>query len=176
MAASEDEARQFAAAFRAMLEWVHSPGAVGDGGNEVVRLVRDWLGPDGLAAIAQRAHRRAAEIAAGLRAGGVEVVHDAFFDTVLARVPGRAAEVVAAARERGINLRHADADHVGVSCDERTVPEHVTAVLEAFGVPAGGAGEQGVGELGHELGAQMGARFIEQQHGGAAVGARQGAG
>ena len=98
-----------------------------------------YHGPDGLAAIAQRAHRRAAEIAAGLRAGGVEVVHDAFFDTVLARVPGRAAEVVAAARERGINLRHADADHVGVSCDERTVPEHVTAVLEAFGVPAGGA-------------------------------------
>ena len=49
MAASEDEARQFAEAFRAMLEWVHSPGAVGDGGNEVVRLVRDWLGPDGLA-------------------------------------------------------------------------------------------------------------------------------
>ncbi len=98
-----------------------------------------YHGPDGLAAIAQRAHRRAAEIAAGLRAGGVEVVHDAFFDTVLARVPGRAAEVVAAARERGINLRHADADHVGVSCDERTVPEHVTAVLEAFGVPADGA-------------------------------------
>ena len=33
---------------------------------------------------------------------GVEVVHDAFFDTVLARTPGRAAEVVAAAlRPRG---------------------------------------------------------------------------
>ena len=98
-----------------------------------------YHGPEGLAAIAQRAHRRAAEIAAGLRAGGVEVVHDAFFDTVLARVPGRAGDVVAAARERGINLRHADADHVGISCDETTVPEHVTAVLEAFGVPADGA-------------------------------------
>ncbi|XRQ14996.1 aminomethyl-transferring glycine dehydrogenase [Actinomadura welshii] len=98
-----------------------------------------YHGPEGLAAIAQRTHRRAAEIAAGLRAGGVEVVHGAFFDTVLARVPGRAAEVVAAARERGINLRGADADHVGIACDETTVPEHVTAVLEAFGVPADGA-------------------------------------
>ncbi|MER6817893.1 aminomethyl-transferring glycine dehydrogenase [Spirillospora sp. NPDC000708] len=102
-----------------------------------------YHGPEGLAAIAQRTHRRAAEIAAGLRVGGVEVVHGAFFDTVLARVPGRAAEVVAAARERGINLRPSGADHVAVACDETTLPEHVTAVLEAFGVPAeiGGAEE-----------------------------------
>ncbi|TDE30024.1 aminomethyl-transferring glycine dehydrogenase [Actinomadura sp. 6K520] len=98
-----------------------------------------YHGPEGLAAIAQRTHRRAAEIAAGLRAGGVEIVHETFFDTVLARVPGRAADVVAAARERGINLRRADADHVGIACDETTVPAHVTAVLEAFGVPADGA-------------------------------------
>ncbi|MFD0904217.1 aminomethyl-transferring glycine dehydrogenase [Actinomadura sediminis] len=100
-----------------------------------------YHGPEGLAAIAQRAHRRAAEIADGLRRGGVEVVHGAFFDTVLARVPGRAAEVVAAARERGVNLRQDGPDRVGVACDETTLPEHVTAVLEAFGVPAGDAGE-----------------------------------
>ncbi|WP_067468555.1 aminomethyl-transferring glycine dehydrogenase [Actinomadura macra] len=99
-----------------------------------------YHGPEGLAAIAQRAHRRAAEIAAGLRRGGVEVVHGSFFDTVLARVPGRAAAVVAAARERGINLRPADADHVAVACDETTLPAHVTAVLEAFGVPTDGTG------------------------------------
>ena len=43
------------------------------------------------------------------------MVHDAFFDTVLARVPGRAAEVVAAAREAGVHLRLVDADHVAVS-------------------------------------------------------------
>ncbi|TDC95279.1 aminomethyl-transferring glycine dehydrogenase [Actinomadura sp. 7K507] len=100
-----------------------------------------YHGPEGLAAIGQRAHRRAAEIAAGLRAGGVEIVHDAFFDTVLARVPGRAAQVAGAARERGVNLRQADADHVGIACDETTLPEHVTAVLAAFGVPEAGAAE-----------------------------------
>ncbi|TDB75829.1 glycine dehydrogenase (aminomethyl-transferring) [Actinomadura sp. KC216] len=97
-----------------------------------------YHGPEGLAAIAQRAHRRAAEIAAGLRESGVEVVHGAFFDTVLARVPGRAAEVVAAALERGINLRPVDADHVGIACDETTLPAHVTAVLEAFGAAEAG--------------------------------------
>ncbi|WP_030168542.1 aminomethyl-transferring glycine dehydrogenase [Spirillospora albida] len=102
-----------------------------------------YHGPEGLAAIAQRAHLRAAEIAAGLRAGGVEIVHDAFFDTVLARVPGRAAAVVEAARERGVNLRRDGADHVAVACDETTVPEHVTAVLEAFGVPAAVPGPAG---------------------------------
>ena len=56
-----------------------------------------YHGPDGLRRIAQRCHRMAAVLAAGLRAAGVEVVHGAFFDTVQARVPGRADAVVAAA-------------------------------------------------------------------------------
>ena len=54
------------------------------------------------------------------RAGGVEVVHGAYFDTLTTRVPGRAAEVVEAARERGVNLRLVDADRVGIACDETT--------------------------------------------------------
>ncbi|RCG26810.1 glycine dehydrogenase (aminomethyl-transferring) [Sphaerisporangium album] len=93
-----------------------------------------YHGPEGLRLIARRVHRHAAILAAGLRGGGVEVVHDAFFDTVLARVPGRAAGVVSAARDRGVNLRLVDADHVGVTCDEKTTGDHLTAVWEAFGV------------------------------------------
>ncbi|TQS28541.1 aminomethyl-transferring glycine dehydrogenase [Microbispora sp. KK1-11] len=92
-----------------------------------------YHGPEGLRRIAQRAHRHAAVLAAGLREGGVEVVHDEFFDTVLARVPGRAAQVVAAAAERGVNLRLADDDHVGVACDEKTTTDHLRAVWAAFG-------------------------------------------
>jgi glycine dehydrogenase len=95
-----------------------------------------YHGADGLRAIAQRVHRMATVLAAGLRAGGVEIVHGAFFDTVLARVPGQAPEVIAAARERGVNLRLVDDDHVGISCDETTAREHLTLVWEAFGVPA----------------------------------------
>src|SRR6266536_2560843 len=92
-----------------------------------------YHGPEGLAAIANRTHRYAALLAAGLRAGGVRVVHDAFFDTVLASVPGRAAAVVAAAAERGVNLRLADPDTVAISCDEATERRHLIAVWASFG-------------------------------------------
>lgn len=95
-----------------------------------------YHGPDGLRAIAERTHRYAAVLADGLRAGGVEVVYGAFFDTVTARVPGRAADVVAAAREGGVNLRLVDADHVSAACDETTGRAQLAAVWAAFGVSA----------------------------------------
>ncbi|MEV6522049.1 aminomethyl-transferring glycine dehydrogenase [Longispora sp. NPDC051575] len=93
-----------------------------------------YHGPDGLRQIAERAHRMATVLAAGLREGGVEVVHGAFFDTVTARVPGRAAEVVASAAEAGVNLRLVDADLVGISCDETTVDGDLLSVWRAFGL------------------------------------------
>ncbi|MFJ7159367.1 aminomethyl-transferring glycine dehydrogenase [Streptomyces sp. NPDC101118] len=92
-----------------------------------------YHGPDGLKQIAQRTHRYAAILAAGLTAAGVELVQGAFFDTLTARVPGRAAEVVAAARQGGVNLHLADADHVSISCDETTGREQLAAVWSAFG-------------------------------------------
>ncbi|MEU6132722.1 aminomethyl-transferring glycine dehydrogenase [Saccharopolyspora sp. NPDC047091] len=97
-----------------------------------------YHGPAGLRAIAKRAHRMAAVLAERLRRGGVRIEHAAFFDTLVAEVPGRAAEVVQAARDGGINLRHIDDDHVGVSCDETTTREALVRVAEAFGI-AGGA-------------------------------------
>ncbi|WFE92805.1 aminomethyl-transferring glycine dehydrogenase [Micromonospora sp. WMMD987] len=93
-----------------------------------------YHGPDGLRRIARRTHQMAVRLAAGLRAGGVRVADVAFFDTVTAVVPGGAAAVVAAARERGVNLRLVDADRVGVSCDETTTVAHLAAVWAAFGV------------------------------------------
>ncbi|WP_329010168.1 aminomethyl-transferring glycine dehydrogenase [Micromonospora rifamycinica] len=93
-----------------------------------------YHGPDGLRRIAGRTHEMAVRLAAGLRAGGVEVADVAFFDTVTAVVPGGAAAVVAAARERGVNLRLVDADRVGVSCDETTTVAHLEVVWAAFGV------------------------------------------
>ncbi|MEU6879897.1 aminomethyl-transferring glycine dehydrogenase [Streptomyces sp. NPDC046712] len=95
-----------------------------------------YHGPDGLKGIAQRTHRYAAILAAGLKAGGVEVVHGAFFDTLTVRVPGKAAEAVAAAREAGVNLYLVDADHVSISCDETTGRAQLAAVWGAFGVDA----------------------------------------
>ena len=93
-----------------------------------------YHGPEGLARIAQRTHRFAEVLAAGLRAGGVEVVHETFFDTVQARVPGAAAAVVAAAADAGVNLRLVDPDTVGIATDETTTREHLEAVWKAVGV------------------------------------------
>ncbi|HEX3614426.1 MAG TPA: aminomethyl-transferring glycine dehydrogenase [Sporichthyaceae bacterium] len=93
-----------------------------------------YHGPDGLRAIAGRVHGHAAELAAALRAGGVEVVHDTFFDTVLARVPGQAEQVLAAARERGINLGADGPDRVRIACAETTTDRIVADVLAAFGL------------------------------------------
>jgi glycine dehydrogenase len=104
-----------------------------------------YHGAEGLTAIATRVHGHAQRLARSLRAGGIEVGSDAVFDTVTARVPGRAAAIVAAARERGVNLRPVDADTVGVSCDERTADDHVDTVCAAFGVaPAGVETDAGI--------------------------------
>jgi glycine dehydrogenase len=94
-----------------------------------------YHGPGGLRRIAERTHRRAVTLAAGLRAGGVDVVHDHFFDTVLARVPGRAGAVVDAARGGGVLLHRVDDDRVQIACDETTTAAHLTTVLAAFGLP-----------------------------------------
>ncbi|MGY1835872.1 aminomethyl-transferring glycine dehydrogenase [Blastococcus sp. SYSU DS0510] len=95
-----------------------------------------YHGPEGLSAIAARVHRGATVLAGWLRAGGLEIVHEHFFDTLEVAVPGRAAEVVAAAAQRRINLRLVDADTVAVACDETTTPAVLRAVAESFGVPA----------------------------------------
>ncbi len=81
-------------------------------------------------------------MAAGLTNGGVEVVHDAFFDTVLARVPGKAAEIRDAAKAHGVNIWLVDDDHVSVSCDEATTAQHVEAVLSAFGAAPAATSER----------------------------------
>ena len=97
-----------------------------------------YHGAEGLTAIARRVHGHARAVAAGLAAAGIDVAHESFFDTVLARVPGRAIEIQAAAKARGINIWRADADHVSVSCDEATTDAHVALVLDAFGAEAAG--------------------------------------
>ncbi|MFF4548888.1 aminomethyl-transferring glycine dehydrogenase [Streptomyces sp. NPDC001435] len=93
-----------------------------------------YHGPEGLKAIARRTHRYATILAEGLKAGGVEIVHGAYFDTLTVKVTGRADEIVAAARDNGVNLHRADADHVFIACDETTNRAQLAAVWSAFGV------------------------------------------
>ena len=93
-----------------------------------------WHGPDGITRIAKRVHKLAAALAAGLERGGHKVRHDVFFDTVCVEPNGKtAAQVVAAARDAGINLR-ADGNAVCIALDETASPSDVAGVLSAFGV------------------------------------------
>ena len=102
-------------------------------------------GPEGLRAIAERTHGHARTLAAALASAGVEVLHRSFFDTVTARVPGRAAAIVAAAETEGINLRLIDPDTVGISCDETTTDAIAVTVAEVFGARPSGRGGDGAG-------------------------------
>lgn len=100
-----------------------------------------YHGPEGLTAIARRVHGHAATLADALEAAGIAVCHHAFFDTVAAEVPGGADAVVAAARERGVNLRRVDRDTVAASCDETTDDDVIDRVIAAFGAERGDAGD-----------------------------------
>ncbi len=93
-----------------------------------------YHGPDGLEAIASQVADRALLLRDWLREAGAEVVHDAFFDTVSVRVPGRAAEIVAEAHDaHGILLHATDADTVSISVDETTTYGELHQVAMVFG-------------------------------------------
>lgn len=91
-----------------------------------------WHGREGLQAIARRVHDRARQLAGVLVAGGLQPVHENFFDTLTVPVPGRADEVVSRARELGVHLRRVDADTVGVSIGEDATEEDLNHVVMAF--------------------------------------------
>ncbi len=92
-----------------------------------------YHGPKGLKTIAKRVHRLTAILAEGLRSSGVEVATKHYFDTITLKVPGRAAEFAAKAREHQINLREVDEDTLGISLDETTVASDVALLWEVFG-------------------------------------------
>ena len=93
-----------------------------------------YHGPEGLLAIAEDVHAKAAILATVLRDAGATVGEDPFFDTLSVSVPGSADEVVAAALDRGVNIWRADVDTVTISVDETTTAADLAAVAGAFGV------------------------------------------
>ncbi len=100
----------------------------------VASMYAVYHGPAGLRRIGERVHRCAATLAAALRAGGLEIEHAEFFDTVVVRVPQRADAVVDEARTRGIHVLRIDADRVGVSASETTTLDVLDRLVGAFGL------------------------------------------
>jgi glycine dehydrogenase len=95
-----------------------------------------YHGADGLRTIAERVHRMTLIMAAGLRRLGFEVVTARYFDTITVRVPGQARRIAARARESRLNLRVADADHLGISLDETTQRQDLRALWRVFATRA----------------------------------------
>ena len=93
-----------------------------------------YHGPEGLKRIAQGVHAKTALVAGSLRARGVEVLTEHFFDTIQVRVADAAA-VASAAAGLGILLRRGDETTVGISIDEVSAadPSIEADLLAAFG-------------------------------------------
>ncbi|WP_316151863.1 aminomethyl-transferring glycine dehydrogenase [Cupriavidus sp. BIC8F] len=91
-----------------------------------------YHGPQGLKRIAQRVHRLAATLAAGLEALGFARTNATFFDTLTVETGFNTEAIHAAATARGINLRHVSATRVGISLDETANRADVVALWEVF--------------------------------------------
>src|SRR5262249_4406358 len=91
-----------------------------------------YHGPDGLRAIARRVHRLTLLLAAGLRRLGLDPGRGPHFDTLRVRAGARAADILAEARERRINLRDYGDGSLGVSLDETALEKDLWALWDAF--------------------------------------------
>jgi glycine dehydrogenase len=91
-----------------------------------------YHGPEGLTEIARRVNGLARRLAGGLKRLGENVIDDAFFDTVTVETGARTEAVLAAALERGINLRRVDESRLSIALDETTSPAVIRAVWAAF--------------------------------------------
>ncbi len=87
-----------------------------------------YHGPDGLRAIAERVHA----LTSGLAATLPGLVHDTCFDTIAVHVDD-ADDLLARARDAGINLRRIDASTVGIALDETSTVQDVEHVRGLFG-------------------------------------------
>jgi glycine dehydrogenase len=97
-----------------------------------------WHGPGRLTAIARRIHEMASTLAAGLEKLGYALTADDYFDTIGVEAGDRAADLIAAARKKGINLR-ALGSRVIVALDETATPADVNDLLEVFAAGKGAA-------------------------------------
>ena len=97
-----------------------------------------YHGPEGLIEIARTVHGRANALVGRLRAGGVEVLNDTWFDTIQVRVAD-ADETIADAAAHRVNLRPVDATTVGISLDEETTDVDLDLLCRILGVGTSGA-------------------------------------
>ena len=90
-----------------------------------------YHGPRGLRAIAECVHRRASQLADGLKTLGLKITHQDFFDTI--RVEVESSEtLIEHAEKAGCNLRPLGQRAVGVSLDETTTNRDIELLMSIF--------------------------------------------
>ncbi len=93
-----------------------------------------YHGPDGLQNIAYETHAKARIIASSLEKAGFELCAEDFFDTVTVKTGEKTDEYLAAAVERGYNLRRVDDSHIAIATDEVMTCDDGMEVIRVFGV------------------------------------------
>src|SRR5262249_58694329 len=106
----------------------------------VAAMYAVYHGPDGIRRIARRVHGAAVALAAGLRALGLALDDAPFFDTLRVRTTKAQQEkVLAAARDRRLNLRAFADGNVGIALDEAITREELATLLGVFAGATGGS-------------------------------------
>ncbi|RQW64815.1 aminomethyl-transferring glycine dehydrogenase [Vibrio viridaestus] len=92
-----------------------------------------YHGPNGLKKIARRVHHYTAILAKALIKNGFDLGHSYFFDTIKITTGNNTDKLYEQALAAGMNLRHFG-DALGVSLDETTSLEDISALLAVFGI------------------------------------------
>src|SRR2546421_3833535 len=90
-----------------------------------------YHGPGGLRAIAERVHRLTSQLADGLRALGLKITHENFFDTIRVEVESSAV-TLEHAQKADCDLRPLGPRAVGISFDETTTPRDLELLMSIF--------------------------------------------
>jgi len=105
-----------------------------------------YHGPRGLRAIAERVHRLTSQLVDGLRALGLKIAHENFFDTIHIEVESSAV-TLEHAQKAGCNLRALGPRAVGVSFDETTTERDIEILMSIFrGTPVCDLTDDDLGE------------------------------
>ncbi len=91
-----------------------------------------YHGPQGLKTIANRIHRFADILAAGVASKGVSLAHSHYFDTVTLNVGADKDKIVAAALAAGLNLRSDLEGAVGIALDETTTRDDIATLFDVI--------------------------------------------
>lgn len=117
----------------------------------VASMYAVYHGPAGLKRIAQRVATYTAILAQGLKELGQTLAHETAFDTLEVSTADRTDSVLQAARGLGYNLRKASQHSVGITLDETTTRDDISALWGLFSdaqkLPSFGAFENGFANL-----------------------------